>query len=95
MESERSLNIAKLIHEAGNELADLAKWPESEMTRDEAKKAIKALRKLLHGDSYPQIFIVLSMIHVASSMYDGTTWRKNISVPGLKEAWTMIGELLD
>ena len=94
-ESQRSMKIQELIDATASDLADLAKWPESEGCRVEVEKTLKMLRKTFREDSYPQCFRVLAMVHLASMMYAGTTHRRDIDVPGLKEAWVKIAELLD
>ena len=95
MESERSKAIAELIDQIGQSLGDFAKWPESEMTKEQVNKHIKQFRKVFKDGAYPQVFLFMAILQVAAVMYNGATWRSKIELAGLKRAWITIGDLLD
>jgi hypothetical protein len=91
MESERTVKMTTLIIDAGMQLNDLAKWPDSEATRTQAANTIKLLRKAFREDSYPRVFLYMSMCHIANDMY-GSAESRHIKNSGLKAAWLQLGE---
>jgi hypothetical protein len=83
-----------MIADAASDLASLAKWPDSESTRDDATKTVKALRKAFREDAYPLAFLYLAMCHIAHDMY-GNAVDRAAKPEGLRAAWMKLGELLD
>ena len=94
MESQRNVTLTRLIDDATNKLDDLAKWPESQATRDAVENAIKILRKTFKEESYPRAFLYLACCHMAHSIW-ADTYNRDVKNAGLKAAWMKIGELLD
>jgi hypothetical protein len=94
LETVRNKTVSGLILDAGIEVANLAKWPDSEGTQTAAKNTVKLLRKTFKEDSYPRSFLYLVMLQVAHEIYSDTL-NRDIKNAGLKQAWNLIGELLD
>lgn len=86
--------MTTLIGETGSQLGDLARWPDSEATREGATNTIKLLRKSFKEDSYPRIFLYLTMCHIAHDLY-GSADNRDVKNAGLKAAWLKLAELLD
>jgi hypothetical protein len=93
METSRNLTLAKLVAEAGEKMGNLAKWPESEATKEEADHVVKVLRKTFREDSYPRAFLYLAMCQIAHGMWSDTV-NRDVKAAGLRNAWMKIGELL-
>jgi hypothetical protein len=94
VETYRNLKMVELIDRAGSAMGDLAKWPESEATRESADNLIKMLRKTFKEDSYPRGFLFMAMCQIAHDLYSNTL-NRDIKQSGLRNAWMKIGELLD
>jgi hypothetical protein len=94
VETYRNMKMVDLINEAGSAMCDLAKWPESEATRESAENLIKILRKTFKEDSYPRGFLFMAMCHIAHDLYSSSVHR-DVKQSGLRNAWMKIGELLD
>jgi len=94
METVANKTVSGLILDAAIETANLAKWPDSPATQDTAKNAIRLLRKTFKADSYPRAFLFLVMLQVAHEIYSDIL-NRDIKNPGIKQAWNLIGELLD
>jgi enhancing lycopene biosynthesis protein 2 len=91
--SARNTKLMELINDVAGDMADLAKWPDSEATKTTADNKIKLLKKAFHESGYPNGFIYLSMIQIAANAY-GEAISRDIKPSGLKIAWLKIGELL-
>ena len=96
MESQRTIKLTTLLADAASHLSDLARWPESEATRETCTNTIKTLRKAFKEDSYPRAFLYLSACHLAHEIYGNLDARQgDPKTAGLKAAWLKLAELFD
>lgn len=89
----RNKTISRLIDEVVHSLSDVASWPESQINREKADRAVKALRKGWKDEGWPNIFLYMTMIYIANNMRCDVQNRNGVS--GMKSAWLLLGEVLD
>ena len=92
--THRNVSLIRLIDEISSKLADLAVWPESNITREGVDSDIKLLRKAFREDGYPQAFLYMAMCQIAHDVYSSTV-NRNVKKTGLQASWMKISELLD
>ncbi len=92
--SQRNKDLMTRINECGDDLGDVATWPDSDATNTTVDNQIKALRKLFKENGYPYGMIYLCMVHMASIAYGATTNRDGVKHQGLKKAWIKLADLL-
>jgi hypothetical protein len=86
--------LIKLIDDVTGALEELAAWPDSEVTRSEADRAVKLLKKAWKDESYPRAFLFIAMLHIGHNIHGGTANRTSVTDAGLRAAWTKLGDLI-
>lgn len=89
----RNVTLVSLIDELTSALEELAAYPDSEVCKEAADRAIKLLRKGWKEESYPKTFLYFAMLHIAHNVR-GATCNRSVKDTGLRVAWMKLGELL-
>ena len=90
----RNVTIMKLISDVGGDLADLARWPDSDATKTTVDNSIKMLKKALKDSGYPHGFTYMAMLQIAFMAYSDTMDREHMSTQSLKQAWVKAADIL-
>jgi hypothetical protein len=95
--STRNTSLLKLIDEVAGHIGDLARWPDSQATRETADNSIKLLRKAFAEAGYPHAFLYMAMVQIAGGAYSEAALRADdskVNMQAMKQAWIKIADLL-